>query len=87
MTLNPVISTLGRKLRLAVIGGGPGSFIGAMHRQAATHVAKILKGTKVGDIPIEQPNRFEFVVNLKTAKAIGLDLPTSILVRADNVIE
>ena len=59
----------------------------AMHRQAATHVAKILKGTKVGDIPIEQPNRFEFVVNLKTAKAIGLDLPTSILLRADEVIE
>ena len=59
----------------------------AMHRQAATQVAKILKGTKVGDIPIEQPNRFEFVVNLKTAKAIGLDLPTSILLRADEVIE
>jgi len=59
----------------------------AMHRQAATHVAKILKGAKVGDIPIEQPNRFEFVVNLKTAKAIELDLPTSILLRADEVIE
>jgi len=58
-----------------------------MHRQAATHVAKILKGTKVADIPIEQPNRFELVVNLKTAKAIGIELPTSILLRADEVIE
>ena len=59
----------------------------AMHRQAATQVAKILKGAKVGDIPIEQPNRFEFAVNLKTAKAIGINLPTSILLLADEVIE
>jgi putative ABC transport system substrate-binding protein len=59
----------------------------AMHRQAATQAAKILKGAKVGDIPIEQPNRFEFAVNLKTAKAIGITLPTSILLLADEVIE
>ena len=59
----------------------------AINRQAATHVAKILKGTKVGDIPIKQPNRFEFVVNLRTAKAIDIELPTSILLRADEVIE
>ena len=64
-----------------------GADFAAMHRQAATHVAKILKGAKVGDIPIEQPNRFEFVVNLRTAKAIGIELPTSILLRADEVIE
>jgi len=59
----------------------------AMHRQAATQVVKILKGARVGDIPIEQPNRFECAVNLKTAKAIGITLPTSILLLADEVIE
>jgi putative tryptophan/tyrosine transport system substrate-binding protein len=59
----------------------------AMHRQAAAQVVKILRGAKPGDIPIEQPNRFEFIVNLKTAKAIGVELPTSILLRADEVIE
>jgi putative tryptophan/tyrosine transport system substrate-binding protein len=59
----------------------------AMHRQAAAQVVKILRGAKPADIPIEQPNRFEFVVNLKTAKAIGIELPTSILLRADEVIE
>jgi putative tryptophan/tyrosine transport system substrate-binding protein len=64
-----------------------GAVLVAMHRQAATHMVKILKGTKVGDIPIEQPNRFELVVNLKTAKAIGIELPTSILLRADEVIK
>jgi putative ABC transport system substrate-binding protein len=64
-----------------------GADLAATDRQAATHVVKILKGTKVGDIPIEQPNRFELVVNLKTAKAIGIELPTSILLCADEVIE
>jgi len=59
----------------------------AMHRRIAALVAKILEGTKPADIPVEQPTRFEFVVNLKTAKAIGIELPTSILVRADEVIE
>ena len=64
-----------------------GADLVATHRQAATHVVKILKGTKVGDIAIEQPNRFELVVNLKTAKTIGIELPTSILLRADEVID
>jgi putative ABC transport system substrate-binding protein len=73
-----------------VEGGGLlsyGADFVAMHRQAATHVAKILKGIKVTDIPIEQPNRFELIVNLRTAKALGVELPTSILLRADEVIE
>jgi len=64
-----------------------GASLPELYRHTATYVDKILKGAKPADLPVEQPTKFEMVVNMKTAKALGIKIPNSILVRADRVIE
>jgi putative tryptophan/tyrosine transport system substrate-binding protein len=91
------ITDLALKSRLPAIYGQP-EYVDAgglmsysvsftdLHRRAATYVDKILKGAKPADIPVEQPKKFEFIINLKAAKQIGLTIPPNVLVRADRVM-
>ena len=85
------VPAIGTHLKFAKAGGlmayGNADFIASQYRQAANYVDRILKGSKPGDLPVQIPDQYTFVVNLKTAKALGLTVPPALLVGADEVID
>lgn len=74
-------------LRRAPVVGAHGAPLSDLFRRAASYVDRILKGAKPADLPVEQPTKFDFVVNLKTAKALGITIPPSLMLRVDEVIQ
>ncbi len=89
LALKGSLPSISHRKHFAEVGGllAYGTSLADMWRRAATHVDKILKGTKPGDIPVERPTKFNLIVNLKTAKQLGITIPPSILYRADKVIK
>jgi putative ABC transport system substrate-binding protein len=85
------LPSIGSVPDFAKVGGlmdyGPRINLTGQYRQAATYVDRILKGSKPGDLPVQAPEKYTFIINLKTAKALGLTIPETLLATADEVIQ